>query len=383
MHHCENDYAVSEILGVIFVLTTMTTAISMTLFWAIPSMDEAKANERVQSVINQFRFLDDAVNDVIGQSGNSSRIVNLAVDSGKLGISGVGDRFVVYYSLWYSQAGNFSFNVSGMGDADNRKFWLNISDRPLLYSFYINISYIYLNENERINVGGNQGEDTPIIKLITTRADLVDFVRIDIICMAPTQISLFGGGWHGSDYKESIVGRIWLSDSGAIHFDTASSSGSRRVVYENNGVISTKQSKKQLDLKPSFYDGYFEHAKKVHEYESWWFHHGNPCYMQYMRFIQLRPDSDIVSSSGRAIYKIMVKNNYSVIAHETRIATRGEQEASLYLQIFGDNADVWREYFRSIYCAVEDVSENTLRFVKTIYIVLDFSRCDIGLERLG
>ena len=108
--HCRDGYAISEIVGFVLMFAFVASIISMTLVWALPFMNDQKADVRVDSALNQFEILDITLHDMIGQGVNSSRVLNFVTDAGYVYVSKTsGTRFVIYYSL----DSDFDFNVSG------------------------------------------------------------------------------------------------------------------------------------------------------------------------------------------------------------------------------------------------------------------------------
>jgi hypothetical protein len=128
---------------------------------------------------------------------------------------------------------------------------------------------------------------------------LVDAVKMDII----------------SD--GSIVGRIWLFDSGDISYKIGSSSGTYWFFAENGGAISVYSSS-YLYHKPSFY---------------------NKDNSIVIKMIQLKP-GDIQAGSGKGRYTFLVKLNANYV---------GEVKANTYgyfkMQIYGSNSDAWISYY--------------------------------------
>ncbi|GAF77598.1 unnamed protein product [marine sediment metagenome] len=92
-----NNYAVSELLGVVYILMISTTLISAVYVWAPQQLEEQKTRVRMESAINQFEMIDNVLQDMIRQGTGSSKSVNFVTDKGYMHVGSSGTRLVILY----------------------------------------------------------------------------------------------------------------------------------------------------------------------------------------------------------------------------------------------------------------------------------------------
>ncbi|GAG03936.1 unnamed protein product, partial [marine sediment metagenome] len=255
-----------------------------TLVWGIPYMDDKKVIARADSAINQFDKLDEALQDMISQGVNSSRIVNFVTEEGYVHLGSGGTRFVIFYPLKILAMQTFSFNVFGFNDdssdPDNKKFSIEVIGGYKTTS--VAISYLYNSSlNEEISgVISFSESDT-----ITTNHSLVDAVKIDI------------------KNNTNCVGRIWIFDLGFITYEISSNRIAREIIFENGAVVSSN---------PFFSYSYLTNEPENHFFGEY-YHLSGEKYSLIMRIIQLKSDSEITIGPGKADYKFIMKLNNSYI----------------------------------------------------------------------
>jgi hypothetical protein len=292
--HTRSNYAVTEVLSLITVVIIASMAISIVLFWAMPQLDAKKESARIDSTLTQFKTINNVIEDVSSSGVNASNLVDFVTDAGEVSLHSKGDRFIFYYSL----IKDFDFNVSGL-DNDDTIIVVDIKKTPWSTPTFA-LSMHYLNQ-----LGGPPG---PIPfssgNPINTNNNLADAVKMDIIKTNPP-------------FQNSIIGRIWLFDSGDMSYKIGSSSGTYQFIAENGGTISVYSSS-YLYNEPSFYSK------------------DNSI---VMKMIQLKP-GDVQGGSGKGRYTFLIKSNANY-AREIKANTHG----CFKMQIYGDNSEAWTSYF--------------------------------------
>lgn len=288
------NYAVSEVVGFIFVLTIVTGAISFVLFWGIPYMNQESAKARLDSALTQFDFINGVIRDeVIRQGNGSSSIVSFTTDSGSINIYSQGERLIFYYSMY----SDFEFNVTELGDEDETEFGLTIKEGNI-FADELWVHYLYNDVTEEIDINSPE-----------TSNALSDAVEMYIL--------------HTSGApSRGVVGRIWLFDTGSIIYRALSSSGTYKAIAENGGIVSNRPGSSFLYDEPNVIVDDERLA---------------------MRIIQFKPVTSI-TGSGKATYRFTIKLNYSDILVESE-----DIKGSFRVQIYGDDAAVkaWTNYFNS------------------------------------
>ena len=293
--HARTNYAVTEVLSLITVVIIASSAISVILFWAMPQLDAKKESVRIDSTLTQFKTISNVIEDVSSSGVNASNLVDFVTDAGEISIDSRGDRFIFYYSL----VKGFDFNVSGL-DNDDTKIVVDIKKTPWSTQPTFAFGMRYLNQ-----LGG-----TPVPipftsgNSIDTNNLLVDAVKMDII---KTNFPL----------QNSIIGRIWLFDSGDISYKIGSSSGTYRFITENGGAISQYAS------------GYLYHEPSFYSKDN----------SIVMKMIQLKP-GDVQGGSGKGRYTFLIKSNANYVG-EIKVNTY----AYFKMQIYGSNNEAWISYY--------------------------------------
>lgn len=288
------NYAVSDVVGFVFVLTIIIGAVVAILFWGIPYMNQQSAMARFDSALTQFDVINSVIRDEIIRQGNSSSsIVSFTADTGSISIDSKGERFIFYYSLHP----DLEFNVTGLEDNDDYRFTIATKGGSADQMF---IRYLY---KESFNEYKNFNEPTS--------HPLSDAIQIDIYnTTGPPSVG--------------VVGRIWLFDTGSIIYETLSSSGIYKVITENGGIISSIGQSGFLYDKPNI----MINDEKL-----------------AMRVIQFKTDN-VISGFGKATYRFTIKLNYSDIRVESE-----DISGSFRMQIYGDDVAVkaWIDYFNSTF----------------------------------
>jgi len=146
--HKRKKYAVSELLGIVYILMISTTLISAIYIWAPQQLNDRKDRIRSESMLNQFETIDSVLTELLGQGVGSSKVVTMMTDEGYIHLSQVGSRFVVFHPT----IDDFDFTVEGLDIADDEYdntlftyyqekipdyFWdLADDDRKILFQIY-------------------------------------------------------------------------------------------------------------------------------------------------------------------------------------------------------------------------------------------------------
>jgi len=184
---------------------------------------------------------------------------------------------------------------------------------------------------------GNKG-----IKDILVTGWLKDAIKIDIKNVGETE----------------IIGRIWLFDVGSLSYEISSSSTTHKVISENGGVISGRYNSYYLFNEPKIYnnDGTF-----------------------VMRIIQFKPVSETTAGGGgKATYRISMKVNNSFI-RENKVNILDYFK----MQVFGDYADAWKNYFTLKQGFSEFPDDDILYLQGNRIFTLTHLKCTLDLGVLG
>jgi len=351
MHSADNQ-AISEILGILLVVTIVSTVVSATLLWAGNYMDSQRFSARVESSLNQMRQIGDVFEEMIGQGEQGSRIVTLSTEQGMLKLSPRGTRFIIYYSI----NGSLWFNVSGLDDND-ASFDIHLYDGTIS-----DLNITYLNTGKKVSYpfsppapesnpwnycNTNYSNASKTISIKNTSGNLypfVDAVQIDIEN-------------NSLNYKE-VVGQIWLFDLGMISYDTVSSSGVHNtIVFENGGLLVASGENSYID-KPPILFSYFSQGAGMYEM----FYH--------FKIIQMKPDAEISASPSGGMFKLGFHNvdvnirrgesyvprfgiwdNRTKDGHYQVNSSRGTPHRASFnfkIRIYGDYNQSWENFYKDL-----------------------------------
>ena len=123
--HPRTNLAVSEIIGLIFVLIIVTTASFLVLSYGTVQLSYRKDAVRTITVLKQFSMMNEVINDIVSQDINASRIVNIVTEEGAIQIEDQTSTRVIFF---YSLEDRFDFSITGLDDGD-RRFNLLLADR--------------------------------------------------------------------------------------------------------------------------------------------------------------------------------------------------------------------------------------------------------------
>jgi len=306
--HIKNDNAVSEVIGIVLVVGIVTFAIAVVLFWAIPYMDDQKANVIGDSAEIQLSTVNNLLNDVVYQGKNSSRSVNFVTDKGELHLNSKGDRFIVFYSVNKT----FNFTVLDFDDNIEDNFQIEILDRTTNNSqdkVSVFIEYLYDDSLpiEDVFIGGTG--INPIN--VNSNNDLIKAIKIE----------LYAKSFIGPPRDKDLVGLIWLFNVGNILFKTSSGSMVAEIIAENGGIIRGNGDSSFLVDKPNL-------IQKDNLFVT--------------NMIQFKPRHESSFGGNAVRYRILFINNETNIL-ENKIYVPNE----IRFQVYGEYSDAWIHHFKS------------------------------------
>ncbi|RLI49930.1 MAG: hypothetical protein DRP09_20320 [Candidatus Thorarchaeota archaeon] len=300
-------YAVSEVIGILFVLIIATTAISSITIWSNIRMSDQKSTIRVENLLEQFNTFDGFLNEMVGEGVNSSRIFAVTADEGQISITSYGTRFVfcLPHSTYNCTVSGFSLNDLDYSDNINFNFYL-YNDSPTLnfslYSLGNNTKLEYYLNSSPPTVSNNWYEYSVSFNHLINGA-----VRIDI-------------------YNETsgvFIAELFVIDVGSLTYETQSNSGNSQVIVENGGIVFGRPGSYYLINEPTVY---------------------NSDGALVLRILQIQPGSEMGTNiGGGATYRFftkIVKNDILYLSDDMQYSN-----SSFKMQIFGDYADAWISYF--------------------------------------
>jgi len=335
-----SSYAVTEALALIIVIMIATSAVSFTVFWGIPFMEQQKESIRADSALTQLQTINDVVQDVSGKGINGSGMVDFVTDAGQLSITSTENRFIFYYSL----VDDFDFNVSNLHDGDE-SFAITLENIGIWGTYYLltNISHLDKTVNDETISSAPQ---TMAAIGIGNPYDVGPFsnslegaVKINIV--AKSQLD---------PPQYSILGRIWLFDPGSISYKMSASIGTYQMIAENGGVIS------MLDN-----NGYLAYEPTIH-------HNDDSLVMQ---IIQLK-SGEALKGGSTASATFLIKSNASNVRENKATVT-----TSFKMQIHGAHSSPWVNYFKTWHNFNQDGDILYLNDIRSFTLV--HSVCDVSV----
>ena len=331
-------YAVSDVVALILIFAIMTTATSSIMLWGVPYMDGKKMEARAQSVLTQFDMMSDIIkDDVISQGFSSSTVLSFTTDAGQVSLDSQGERIILYYSL----DSVFNFNVSDFDDEDDSYFKISHTGE----ADNLDIYYLYLHDYIDPGSPDETKDSVPSGSTITasTPNKFKDAVKIEV-----------------KNAADTVIGRIWLFDTGSITYTTSSSSGTYNVIIENGGVVCDRYNDGYLSDKPNIYDR---------------------TGLLVMRIIQFKPGS-LIGGSGKANYQFTVESNHSFI-RENKVSIPKYFKMQIHGRSIATKA--WSDYFlweHNFGKYTEGFAEDTLYLDGNRDFTLTHTVCDVimGVE---
>jgi len=323
--HNRGNVAVSEVFSYIMVVTIVTIATALVFLWYGPYMQEIEAETQINSIAQQFDYLNDAIYDLISQGVNSSKIVPISINEGSIYINPIntgsnkiiGERIVIFYSLVDSP--EYKFYVDGLDDVDS-EILINLTGSHSCdiqaIATRLNDSYILSNQQ---NVAGSSYSTFNF----GSGNNIAGSFKIDLI----------------NDTNSLTFGRIFVFDTGSVVYELNTAGGIYHAGFESAAVVKGYPSSSYINTKPLIFD----------EYKNFVFH-----------IVEFNSSTQITGGSGKGDYKLSVKSEGSSI-----LANRNETY-NLRMQFFNNdysmNADAWRVFFN-----IYHNFKNDAIFQKTIY----------------
>jgi hypothetical protein len=250
----------------------------------------------------------------------------------------------VYFWHIFKKPGTYTVTVQAKNEdgAINEIDYVSpgIRVRPWEY-FPEDASYQFL------NVGINQEGTFDAVK------ELSGTLRMDII--NSTCDVYFNQSNRFPNTYGTPFGRIWVFDLGSVTYTAPYNVGILETIFENGAVISIESSENNFVKKPSFFEG--ENALAL-------------------RIIQVRGTGS-TGGGGAGAYQLGI-NMKNSLSREPRFPS----VYNLKIQIYGDNKDIWLEYFRNNY-DFEPLDEDTLVYTHNgKKLIFDNSLIELNLEAI-
>jgi len=301
--HIMGSYGVTEVIGLVTITMIATTAIGIIVFWGIPTMESQKVFVRVESALKQFKSLNNVIKRVSTQGVNKSEWVDFVTDAGQVNIND-GERFILYYSL----IDGFDFTVFDLGDNDDKRFSILLSEKLPTFDWRggsIDVYYPYMDNPIPDNIV--LSDDTINRQLIISPSnnDFSKAVKMEIK--------------HDTN---TVVGRIWLFDAGSISYDLATNVGTYKIVAENEATLNIQQGSGYIYQKPSIYNNSYSFVFRITTLQS------------------VGP----TGGAGMSKYEFQIKSNFSSV-QENKV----QIPRPLRIETYGDEnaVDAWTDYFKS------------------------------------
>lgn len=305
----KND-AVTPVIGTILILMIVFSAIGAIYSWGLPYIEHMRMQSAQQSVYNQFSVWDESLTDLLYEGIGATRVNNIAIAQGSINIGSEGERLVTFYSLNPS----YDFVLSDFDDSDNKKFTITaLVDEP---EAIIKVHIFWLDKDKngwKFFSVKNEGD----FAIIETTYPLAGMIRMDF-------------------YNDTaVIGIGWLFDTGCLSYRAPSSFGTYGLTAENNGIVAITPTGNYLKKKPMIF---------------------NTTEELFMRAILIRSGIYCSGGSGPGTYRFITRLNSSSILEDSTVVY------NLKVQIYGDYADLWLQYFNDhAFKNFPDVS-NTLRY---------------------
>jgi len=325
-----NDCAVSEVISYILVFVISTSVIVMILLWGTAAMEENKANVHLESSLFQLDAMVDLIEDVFNEgafdvgleSVRSSKAMGFVMSSGLVYLDEQSERFVLYYSVLPLDIteDRFDFEVRGFDpdDGDEKSFIFSFSSAPA-NPLDLRFTFTHLNGGGTDTGDYDSCNKDADIGVECNSFDLSDAVRIDIERKIAANIY--------EDY-----GRIWLFDTGSLNFETTSSSGVRRAIVENGGVLASAYGN----------PWYFYNEPK---YWNQSLLDGSNMIVLRMHQIKIDPDGPSSISPGSSEINFFLKPNSNVLRE-----SKQDIFSSFKMRIYVDDDaafSAWKNYYLS------------------------------------
>ena len=355
-----DNHAVSQVISVLLVVSMVVAMMTVILFWAMPLIEEKRSENEMQTVFYSFEIMDNTVEGLLMEGSDAKRVVGVVCpnDRGDLSfVSSTDNKLVVMYN--YDDG--YDFNIIGLEDqgVNDPSFDIpsNPFDKATIYFLNPSGDYAY-------------SEDTDFV--IPDDYDLGDKENLLISIDTFTATKNLEGNLLIDLYDNTLpnpkdtipMGRIWVFELGSITYKAHYNFGNQKTVFENGAIMSTGVKDKGIINNPALI---ITNDKTV-----------------ALRVIQIHAVGRN-SFSGRNTPKVEfdLKNSFKrEKPTDYLITTFGSHVSNLKFQIFGDNEQVWLDYFTNMDDFTISVDPNTVSYnIDGINFILDssFIEVDVGL----
>jgi len=301
-------------------------------------------------------FFDTKVNISLMKVGTSSTVI-IASDVD------IKDKLFSWLIPFDHDIGEYTINISAMDDSifdESKKFRID----PRYEGIVDNVTKFYTitqGQTITIDLPDTTSHNIPIkgdksftLEMISGQVDRFEIYwlyheeGVNYSLSGTVCIDLYdGNNWFGS---------IWIFDSTPITYLPSSSVGPQKVTIEKGGIINYNDGIGQVQQKPPY----------IYE--------GNDVFSIHV--IQILASSFAAGGSGNARYKVY-SNLYGNSAIE-----EGRTVFNLRLQFYGDNTEVWLNYFVDNY-EFNTAGENTLFYAPSAPmegVKFSFAHATVELE---
>jgi len=351
------------------------------LFWAMPLIEEKRSENEMQSVFYSFEIMDNTVEGLLMEGSDAKRVVGVVCpnDRGDLSfVSSTDNKLIVMYTYDVDEgAGDdvaYEFVVDGLEDPGGNDDEFEVH---FIGGDSINQANIYF-----LNPDGSYVYSPDPLFIIPD--DLAD----PPITVLPPDLQNLGGGYFkidtdGDNLEGDLlidlfdtgcsntipIGRIWVFELGSITYKAYYNFGNQETVFENGAIMSTGVQDKGIINNPALI---ITNDKKS----------------VALRVIQLQAVGRN-SFSGRTTPKVEfdLKNSFKREKPTSDLLNHGDMDNyhvnNLKFQIFGENEQVWLDYFTNMadFDTVVGVSNTVGYNTDGINFILDssFIEVDVGL----
>ena len=382
-----DNHAVSQVVSVLLVVSMVVAMMTVILFWAMPLIEEKRSENEMQSVFYSFEIMDNTVEGLLMEGTDAKRVVGVVCpnDRGDLSfVSSTDNKLIVMYNYDVDVgAGDnvaYEFVVDGLEDPGENDGVFKIQFTDATDSINL-VKIYYLKPDEDYVYSGD-----PFFIIPDDLADPPSTNPKTDSTITNPELGVFRINTGGGDYKlegdllidlfDTIscsntipIGRIWVFELGCITYKAYYNFGNQETVFENGAILSTGVQDKGIINNPALI---ITNDKKS----------------VALRVIQLQAVGRN-SFSGRATPKVEfdLKNSFKREKPTSNLLNHIDMDNyhvnNLKFQIFGENEQVWLDYFTNMadFDTVTGFSNTVGYNTDGINFILDssFIEVDVGL----
>lgn len=353
-----NNHAVSQVISVLLIISMVVTMMAVILLWAMPLIEEKRSENEMQTVFYSFEIMDNTIEGMLMEGPDAKRVVGVVCpsDEGSLSVdSSIDNKLIVMYTYDV----NYGFFIDGLEDegvVNDDSFDISMTtpfDEATIYYLRPFGDYAYSEDPNYVIPYDydTKEENIPVSSgTVTASTNLEGNLLID----------LFDTGVSNT----VPLGRIWVFELGCVTYIASYSLGTQRTVFENGAILSTGVKDKGVINNPALIIT-------------------NDKNSVALRVIQLHAvESDSVGGRSTPKVEFNLKNSFKrEKPTDYLITTFGSHVNNLKFQIFGENKQVWLDYFTNM-----DDFDTTIGYPNTvsyntdgINFILDSSFVEIGI----